>query len=82
MKVLLHTQSNLDPMRSIKISAPGKLHLLGEHSVVYGKPAMIVAVNKRCFVELVPNHKDVIQIVLDSYNEAIQVSSKNIFEKR
>lgn len=37
---------------SITVSAPGKLHLLGEHSVVYGKPAILAAVNKRCTVTL------------------------------
>jgi len=31
-------------------SAPGKLIILGEHSVVYGKEALISTVNKRCYV--------------------------------
>lgn len=39
-------------MKKIHVSAPGKLHLLGEHVVVYGKPAIITAVSKRCFVEI------------------------------
>lgn len=39
-------------MNSIKVSAPGKLHLLGEHSVVYGKPALLTAIDKRIFVTL------------------------------
>ncbi len=41
-------------MKKIKVSAPGKIHLMGEHSVVYGKPALLAAINKRVFVELVP----------------------------
>lgn len=41
-------------MKKIHVSAPGKLHLLGEHAVVHGKPAIITAVNRRCFVEITP----------------------------
>lgn len=41
-------------MKKIRVSAPGKLHLLGEHVVVYNKPAVITAVSKRCFVEIIP----------------------------
>lgn len=33
--------------KSIKVSAPGKLMLLGEHAVVYGKPCIVTAVNQR-----------------------------------
>jgi len=50
-------------MKVIKVSAPGKLHLLGEHAVVYGKPAIITAVNKRCFVEVTPKKDKKIEIV-------------------
>ncbi len=35
----------------IKASAPGKVHLIGEHAVVYGEPAIIAAIGKRVYVE-------------------------------
>ncbi len=53
-------------MNKIKVSAPGKLHLLGEHAIVYSKPAILVAVDKRCFVEIT-KRKD----------KKIKISSKN-----
>ena len=34
------------------VSAPGKIHLLGEHVVVYGKPALLTAINRRLYVEI------------------------------
>ncbi len=34
----------------VTASAPAKIHLLGEHSVVYGKPALLSTINLRIFV--------------------------------
>ncbi len=36
---------------SVKVSAPGKLMLLGDHAVVYGYPCLVTAVDKRLYVE-------------------------------
>jgi mevalonate kinase len=33
--------------KSIKVSAPGKLMLFGEHAVIYGKPCIVTAVDQR-----------------------------------
>jgi mevalonate kinase len=40
----------------IKVSAPGKIHLLGEHSVVYGKPAILAAINLKVHVTISKKH--------------------------
>ncbi|MCL1978644.1 MAG: mevalonate kinase [Methanomassiliicoccaceae archaeon] len=34
-------------MNEVSVSAPGKFVILGEHAVVYGKPAIALAINKR-----------------------------------
>ena len=36
----------------IKISAPGKIILSGEHAVVYGYPAIVTAINRRITVKI------------------------------
>lgn len=36
----------------ITISVPSKVHLLGEHSVVHGKPALLAAINKRILITI------------------------------
>lgn len=39
-------------MKEVVVSAPGKLMLLGEHAVVYGKPCLVTAVNKRLNIKV------------------------------
>lgn len=39
-------------MRKIIISAPGKIHLIGEHTVVYGKSALISTIDLRVYVRI------------------------------
>ena len=38
--------------KKIKVSAPGKIILSGEHAVVYGYPEVLSAIDKRLFVEI------------------------------
>ncbi|NMB84156.1 mevalonate kinase [Candidatus Roizmanbacteria bacterium] len=39
-------------MKKVKVSAPGKLMIMGEHAVVYGHPCLVTAVDKRLYVEM------------------------------
>jgi mevalonate kinase len=36
----------------ITVSVPGKIHLMGEHAVVYGTPALLAVINKRMTVSV------------------------------
>src|SRR5438552_3787674 len=42
----------MNKQRIITFSAPGKVHLLGEHAVVYGKPALLTTINLRVTVSI------------------------------
>lgn len=46
----------------VKASAPGKAILFGEHAVVYGKPAIAMAINKRACVEVLEGNNNKINV--------------------
>ena len=52
-------------MKKISYSAPAKIILSGEHTVGYGKPALVTAINKRLYVTLRESEKRVV----DAQNE-------------
>lgn len=68
-------------MKKISVSAPGKLHLLGEHAVVYNKPAIIAAVGKRCFIEILPRMDGTIKVKSNNYKKEITTSFKELIKK-
>jgi len=55
-----------------RASAPGKTILFGEHAVVYGKPAIALAIDKRATITIRESHKDYTRIKSDDLHlEAI-----------
>ena len=44
-------------MNIIRYSSPGKVILSGEHAVVYGKPAVVCAIDKRLSITFTPSSK-------------------------
>ncbi len=56
-------------MKTIRYSAPGKVIITGEHAVVYGKPALVSAIDKRLSITFTPaiktEYKDTIMPILE-----------------
>ena len=46
----------------LTVSAPGKLMLLGEHAVVYGRPCLVTAVSQRMFATLTILDKPLLEL--------------------
>lgn len=61
-------------MKQINVSTPGKIHLMGEHSAVYGKPAILAAIDKRCSVTLVSLESNDIIITAKNLHKTVKIS--------
>lgn len=64
----------------IKVSIPGKIHLIGEHSVVYGKPAILASINLYLHTTISPASKKEI-LGLPIFDDAIPNMQKAIEKK-
>lgn len=62
--------------KRIKTSAPGKLMLFGEHSVVFGHPCIVTAVDRRLSITVEENGEEL--FILDAPDLGLRAYSKNI----
>ncbi|MCL5675530.1 MAG: hypothetical protein M1120_00185, partial [Patescibacteria group bacterium] len=66
-------------MKEITVSAPGKVHLTSAHIVVYGKPALLCAINLRVTVSIKnENHQGKIIISSNIFKDALTLENKKI----
>lgn len=61
------------------VSAPGKLILMGEYSVLFGKPALLTAIDKRVYATIIPSKK--MQIETAEGKDIVEKIIK-LFEKK
>lgn len=59
---------------TVRVSAPGKTILMGEHAAVYGRPALVAAVDRRLEVELSPAQRPGVALDLPAVGVREQVS--------
>ncbi len=68
--------------QDVVVSAPGKIHFLGEHVVVRGKPALLTAIDKRCRVNLTPTGTSDIQISSANLGKTVTISPDEVHNRR
>jgi len=62
--------------KTVRTSAPGKLMLFGEHSVVFGHPCIVTAVDRRLSITVEENGEEV--FVLDAPDLGLRAYSKKV----
>ena len=68
---------------AIKIAAPGKLMLMGEHGVVYGFPCIVTAIDKYLTVNIEKsNSGNDIFITPDNQDTSFVENTLNTFRKK
>ena len=65
---------------TITVSAPGKTILMGEHAAVYGRPALVAAVDRRVYAALRKNPGDAVRLDLPEVGVAESFAWRTVRE--
>src|SRR5687767_10173600 len=68
--------------QTITASAPGKIHFLGEHTAVYGKPAILAAIDKRCTIELTSLSTEEVVISAKNLHKTVRLTYPQVLQIR
>ncbi len=68
-------------MKRIRTSAPGKTILIGEHSAVYGRPALLAAIDRRAYVDLAAASRASVRLDLPQLDIAEEIAWVTILEE-
>jgi len=64
------------------VSAPGKLMLLGDHTVVYGQPCLVTSVSSRIKVNIQSMSDEVLNITIPDLEQPIKKSINDLLNNR
>ncbi len=70
-----------DKQNTIVVSVPGKIHLMGEHVVVYGKPALLTTIDKRLKLSISLIKENKIIIKSKNINKTITTTITELVKK-
>lgn len=66
----------------ITVSVPAKIFLMGEHAVVYGRPALIAAVNRRLYLEISSSEDLAVPLkIFSAEGDRLILAALGIFQK-
>lgn len=82
---------NSNQSNTVVVSAPGKIHLMGEHAAVYGKPVFLTAINKRLYAHVsssdsgvvieTKEEKKLIEKAVEIVCERFKINNPNVYIK-
>lgn len=71
----------MDKLKKVSVSVPAKIHLLGEHTVVYGKPAILVTVGLYTSIHISKRSDSIITISSSVFTQRVNCTISECMNK-